>query len=70
MYGVLHIYYYVLSCSMDFLNHAQRLQFLQHLVDIKKDIVEFDDAIAQFVRPEEDKEFAIEGELSGSMFDF
>ncbi len=35
---------------MDFLNPAQRLQFLQHLVDIQRDIAEFDGAIAQAVQ--------------------
>ncbi len=43
------IYYYILSCSMDFLNPAQHLQFLQHLVDIQGDIAECDRAIAQVV---------------------
>ncbi len=31
---------------MDFLNPAQSLQFLQHLVDIQIDIAEFDGVIA------------------------
>ncbi len=35
---------------MDFLNPAQRLQFLQHLVDIQRDIAQFDGAIAQVVQ--------------------
>ncbi len=35
---------------MDFLNPAQRLQFLQHLVDIQRDIAEFDGAIAHVVQ--------------------
>ncbi len=35
---------------MDFLNLAQRLQFLQHLADIQRDIVEFYGAIAQVVQ--------------------
>ncbi len=35
---------------MNFLNPAQRLQFLQHLVDIQRDIAQFDGAIAQVVQ--------------------
>ncbi len=35
---------------MDFLNPAQRLQFLQYLVDIQRDIAKFDGAIAQVVQ--------------------
>ncbi len=35
---------------MDFRNPAQRLQFLQHLVDLQRDIVENDAAIAQVVQ--------------------
>ncbi len=35
---------------MDFLNPTQRLQFLQYLVDIQRDIAEFDGAIAQVVQ--------------------
>ncbi len=35
---------------MDFLNPAQRFQFLQHLIDIQKDISEFNGAIAQVVQ--------------------
>ncbi len=35
---------------MDFLNPAQRLQFLQQLVDIQRDIAKFDGAIAQVVQ--------------------
>ncbi len=35
---------------MDFLNPDQRLQFLQHLVDIQRDIEQFDGAIAQVVQ--------------------
>ncbi len=36
---------------MDFLNPAQCLQlFLQHLVDLQRDIAEFDGAIAQVVQ--------------------
>ncbi len=35
---------------MDFLNLAQCLQFLQDLVDIQRDIAEFDGAIAQIVQ--------------------
>ncbi len=35
---------------MDFLNLAQCLQFLQDLVDIQRDIAEFDGAIAQVVQ--------------------
>ncbi len=31
---------------MDFLNPDQRLQFLQHLVDIQRNIAQFDGAIA------------------------
>ncbi len=31
---------------MNFLNPAQHLQLLQHLVDIQRDIAEFDSAIA------------------------
>ncbi len=57
------IYYYILSCSMDCLYPAQRLQCLQHLVDIQRDIAEFDGAIAQVVQ-------AIEGGLSGSVLGF
>ncbi len=34
---------------MDFLNPAQCLQFLQHLVDIQRNIAQFDGAIAQVV---------------------
>ncbi len=34
---------------MDFLNPVQRLQFLQHLVDILRDIAEFGGVIAQVV---------------------
>ncbi len=35
---------------MDFLNPAQHLQFLQHLVDLQRDIAEFDGDIAQVVQ--------------------
>ncbi len=35
---------------MDFLNPVQRLQFLQHLVDIQRDIADFDGAITQVVQ--------------------
>ncbi len=35
---------------MDFLNPDQHLQFLQHLVDIKRDIAQFDGVIAQVVQ--------------------
>ncbi len=38
------------TCSMDFLNPAQHLQFLQHLVHIQRDIVEFEGAITQVVQ--------------------
>ncbi len=35
---------------MDFLHPAQHLHFLQHLIDIQRDIAEFDGAIAQVVQ--------------------
>ncbi len=35
---------------MVFLNHEQCLHFLQHLVDIQRDIAQFDGAIAQVVQ--------------------
>ncbi len=35
---------------MDFLNQAQHLQFLQHLLDLQRDIVVNDAAIAQVVQ--------------------
>ncbi len=35
---------------MDFLNPDQCLHFLQHLVDIQRDIAQFDGAIAQVVQ--------------------
>ncbi len=35
---------------MDFLNPEQPLHFLQHLVDIQRDIAQFDGAIAQVVQ--------------------
>ncbi len=33
---------------MDFINPAQHLQFLQHLVDLQRDIADNDADIAQF----------------------
>ncbi len=55
---------------MDFLNPAQRWQFLQHLVDIQRDTAQFDGAMHRLCRPEKDEELAIEGGLSGSVLGF
>ncbi len=42
---------------MDFLSPAQHLQSLQHLVDLQRDIAEFDDAIAQVVQARRRRRF-------------